>query len=712
MARSPRRLSLSTQLVGLNVVIVVATAVLVLAVSVSLLRRLADEQALARVALAESAALREVQRAHDDLLAAARLLAEQQPLGPLLTAVDSADLDSYLEQFRSAHQLAGAGVERAGRLFARSSPALAWEPILSIRGGGPKFLSRLGASRPLVLGAAAPVPSDPSTVCMLVRPLDESFAKEIGAQIGLQVSILTREQVTATEPEDSGRQLRERALESGETVAERVDAAESYLAVQPLRNSAGEILGIVETRLPAAGVSASVRMLARTLLGLSAAVAALAALCSFAVGRRLARPIDALAESSARIGRGDLATPIPRTAGAETGALAATMDEMRGRLLLLTAELRYRRAEAEAILGGIAEGVFAVDRERRVRYLNPQAAAMLGVTVEDAIGRFCGDLLDPVGPDGRRPCEEDCPIVHARFRGTARATERLRLQDGKVRSVIITSAAPEASDALGTTQGGGGSGSGRQFQVMRDETEQEATRRLRDAVLANISHEFRTPLTAQLASIELLQDRLHELGPAEAAELVMSLHRGTLRLTELVDNLLESVRIEAGEHSIRLQTVRVDEIVEAAVELTAPLLSLRDQKLVVALPYPLPPVTGDPPRLIQVFVNLLANANKFAPAGSTIGVGGEVRDDEIVVWVEDEGSGLSPALRSSLFDRFTRGGSDDEAEPEQSGMGLGLAIVKSIVLRHGGRVEPRSAGADKTGTRMCVILPRGRTKES
>jgi signal transduction histidine kinase len=244
-----------------------------------------------------------------------------------------------------------------------------------------------------------------------------------------------------------------------------------------------------------------------------------------------------------------------------------------------------------------------------------------------------------------------------------------------------------------------------QYQVIRDETEVEATRRLRDLVLANISHEFRTPLSAQLASLELLRDRLPDLKPDEVRDLVLSIERGTLRLTRLIDNLLESTRIEAGHDSIRRQECALDEIVEEAVELMLPLIEQREQTVEVRLPYPLPPVRCDAPRLIQVFVNLLANANKFSPQGSTISVGGEVRDAEIRVWVEDRGPGLPAGSVDALFERFMR---SPEEEPEPRGMGLGLYIVKSIMERHGGRVE---ASSSEQGTRMCVILPRGEGHE-
>jgi len=454
-------------------------------------------------------------------------------------------------------------------------------------------------------------------------------------------------------------------------------------------------------------IGAELRPVVRGLLLLALVVALLATLSGLAVGRHLARPVQALTRAAARIGRGDLETPMPQVqggAGLEVGTLAATMEEMRRRLLGLTAELRRRQAEAETILTGIAVGVFEVDRDRRVRYLNPQAAALLGVKVEEAVGRFCGDVLRPEGVDGVRPCEDRCPIVHARFRGTARATESLVLPGGGRRTVIITSSQPAAE---------------RQFQVMRDETEVEATRRLRDTVLANISHEFKTPLAAQLASIELLRDRLAEMdspagspaqSPAgeaeesEAAGLVGSLERGTLRLTQLIDNLLESVRIESGEAGIRRRPVALDEVVEAAAELMRPLLGQRRQRLEVDLPYPLPPIVGDAPRLTQVFVNLLANANKFAPEGTTIALRGAVEPAGVALWVEDEGPGL-PA--GSLFERFVRSAGE---EPEQSGMGLGLWIVKSIVERHGGRVETESrrqgsSGSERVGARVRIVLP-------
>jgi signal transduction histidine kinase len=241
-----------------------------------------------------------------------------------------------------------------------------------------------------------------------------------------------------------------------------------------------------------------------------------------------------------------------------------------------------------------------------------------------------------------------------------------------------------------------------QVQVMRDETELEAVRRARDSILANISHEFRTPLAAQQASIELLRDGLDGMPREQLEDLVNSLQRGTLRLTRLIDNLLESVRIESGQLSIRRQEVDLAQVVEDAEELVQGLLVQRRQSLRSELPAALPLVHGDGPRLTQVIINLLANANKFGPEGGEIRVGGGVAAGEVSLWVEDEGPGVPDGGAGSIFERFYRSA---DQEPEPRGLGLGLWIVKSIVERHGGRVQ--SERTPEGRTRFTVLLPAG-----
>ncbi|HEX2224542.1 MAG TPA: ATP-binding protein [Thermoanaerobaculia bacterium] len=695
--KTRRPFGIGTLLVGLNAGLVLLAVIFVVFAALEMLERLGDEQALARVDLAGAGARQAVERSADDVLTSAQLLAERPTVGRLLQERDAASLSAFLDRFHQTSQLTGCAVFSGRELFAQSGPLLDWERLREAaqHAGDTEPLLLRNSQGGLLLVAVTGMVSVSDATAVTALALDSRFEQELARQVGLPVRLLPAERALA-ESGDSRRPLRDRALDSGQAVSARLDAAGIFLSILPLANPGGEVAALVETALDTGAVESSLSRLESRLLWFSLLAAAVAILSGYLISRRLARPVQDLTVAAALIGYGDLQTPMPRVPGRELGSLAGTMEEMRRRLQRLTSELRRRQAEGEAILTGITEGVFSVDRDRRIRYLNPQAASLLGVRPAEALGKFCGDVLYP-GQEGKRPCEEDCPIVHARFRGATSAAEHVQRPDGTRRAVVITSAAPTED---------------RQFQVIRDETDVEAARRLRDAVLAHISHEFKTPLSAQLASIELLRDRLGEGGAADpvTVELVRALERGSLRLTQLIDNLLESVRIESGQGSLRSHPVALDEVVEEAVEMVAPLLSQRGQRLEVDLPYPLPSLLGDGPRLTQVFVNLLGNANKFAPAGSVIRIGGAVEEDEVVLWVEDEGPGMPSGATGSaaaeeggrtLFGRFVRSSVRGE-EPEQSGMGLGLWIVQSIVERHGGTVEARRAGP---GTRMVVRLP-------
>lgn len=683
-----RRLSLGTLLAALNASLVLATAAAVGAVGVLLLHRLADEQALARVELAGEAALEEVAAAGGAVERAVSLLAERPTLNRLLAGGEARELVAFLERFRATGGLSGCAVFHRGELVAASPPAdappgegLPWTGIRAAGAAPGGLIPEPGNAGRLLLVSAAPTLA-PDGEAMAVRRVDEAFHRRLAERTGLPVRVLAAGEVGPGPGEPAGRHL------------EKLAGSGDYRALYPYPDPdsdsypdpGGRPSAWVETVLPGAGVQASVAGFLRSFALSSLAAAGLALAAGLFLGRRIARPARLLEQAAGRLGAGDLSTPVPAASGSEMGSLSATLEETRRRLQSLTAELRRREAEAQAILGGIVEGVFAVDSARRVRYLNPQAARFLGLSPREAVGRFCGDLLRPRTEEGTRPCDQDCPIIHARSRGITRAVEHLELPGGE-RTMVITSAPPAEE---------------RQVQVMRAETEDEAGRRVRDAILANLSHELKSPLAAQLASLELLQDGLESLEPAAARELVTSLERSTLRLTRLIDNLLASVRLETGEWRERRQAVDPAEAAREAAALLAPLFAQRRQELVWELAEPLPGLSADPTQLTQVLVNLLANANKFAPEGSTVRVGAEARPGGVALWVEDEGPGVPAGEESTLFERFRRAGRE---EAPGAGLGLGLWLVKSIVQRHGGTVT--AGNRPGGGARFTFFLPAG-----
>ena len=681
----PRKAGLAWSLAAINfgTVILVVTGISWFAVA--MLRDLADEQGKARVQLAGAIAREDLRRMGEDALSGARILAERPALVRLLAESRTEAIPPLLKRFCETDTIDACAVFEGDTLVAQSGPTIPWTDVVTAESEqGERFLAVPETLQYPILGAVTRMANRPNTRVFVVRLLDAELAAVMSKHVGLDVRLINYRTYTAATVDDFT-PLHSAGLADGRSAVQRIRARDLYASSFPVFASTGEAIVLIETRLPAADIDNSASRLTRRLVATAIVLSLLAVLAGVILGQLVAGPIEALTESAVRLGQGDFSTSIPPGGPAEVGSLARTMEDMRRNLVDLTGTLRRREAEAQAVLTGVVEGVFAVDKSRIIRYLNPQAARLLNVNAEDTIGRFCGDVLKPCNEDGKRLCDFNCPILHARLSGSAKSVERLQVDERGVRTTVITSSG--ISDGL-------------QVQVIRDETELEAVRRARDTVLANISHEFRTPLAAQLASIELLREGLDTMPPDQQKELVLSLERGTLRLTQLIDNLLESVRIEAGQLAIRRQSVDLAQVVEDARTLIGSLLIQREQALEVSIPDDLPPVDGDAQRLTQVFVNLIANASKFAPEPSTIRVGATVEGGMVTTWVEDEGPGMPEGAGDSIFEQFRRG---PDVEPEPGGLGLGLWIVKSIVDRHGGRIS--AARTAEGRTRFSVTLP-------
>ena len=653
--------------------------------AISMLRDLADEQGKARVQLAGAMVREDLRRMAEDAGTAARVLADQPTLQRLLSQGRTDSIPPILRRSCQTGGMDACALFTGTQLTTQSGPTLDWQGIATdSTEQGTTFMALPSNIREPVLGAYASLGDTEGSRVFVARLLNDKLARTLTQQVGLEVKLVDY-RVFTNDPVNPFTSLYSAALADGRSAVQRIDAQGVYASCVPVFSATGEAIALIEVLLPTAVMDTSSNRLTHKLLVTALILAVLAVFAGVILSEAIAGPVKALMEAAVRLGQGDFSASIPPGGAAEVGALARTMEDMRRNLVDLTGTLRRREAEAQAVLGGIVEGVYAVDKDRIIRYLNPQAARLLGVTPEQAVGRFCGDVLKPRSEDGRRPCDYRCPILQARTDNSAKAVEHLQIGTGDPRTTVITSSSNV---------------DGLQVQVIRDETELEAVRRARDSVLANISHEFRTPLAAQLASIELLLEGMETLQPSQQKELVMSLERGALRLTRLIDNLLESVRIESGQLNIRHQSVELAEVVEDARALVGSLLALRRQSLEVTLPEDLPYVEGDGPRLTQVFVNLLANANKFAPEDSIVRIGAEAIDGQVHVWVEDEGPGPGPGESEAIFARFQRG---SEEEPEPGGLGLGLWIVKSIIDRHAGTIS--LVRTEQARTRFLITLP-------
>jgi two-component system sensor histidine kinase KdpD len=220
--------------------------------------------------------------------------------------------------------------------------------------------------------------------------------------------------------------------------------------------------------------------------------------------------------------------------------------------------------------------------------------------------------------------------------------------------------------------------------------------RLRNSVLAALSHDLRTPLTALVGLSDTLAA---EVPQGDAALHARALRDQARRTAQLVDKLLEMARLEAGRVELHQDWQSLEELIGSALQSLEAALSGREVE--VAVPADQPLVRCDGVLIERVLVNLIENAAKYTPAGSPLRIAAALRDDFVEVAVEDRGPGLPPGREMAIFEKFTRG----EPESVVPGVGLGLAIARAIVEAHGGAI--RAGNREGGGARFAFTLPAG-----
>jgi len=236
------------------------------------------------------------------------------------------------------------------------------------------------------------------------------------------------------------------------------------------------------------------------------------------------------------------------------------------------------------------------------------------------------------------------------------------------------------------------------IEVAQDALVRIESERLRNSLLAALSHDLRTPLTSLMAQVESLARSTPPLAPAQHA-MAEALRQEMDRMSMLVMNLLDMARIESGDVNLKLQWQAVEEVIGSALQASRAALANHD--VVTEVPAELPLVQYDAVLIERVLSNLLENAGKYTPTGSTITVSARQRGTWLDVVVADNGPGLPPGQEEAVFEKFARG----ERESAKPGVGLGLAICRAIVGAHGGTI--RAANRPQGGAEFTFTLPLG-----
>lgn len=220
---------------------------------------------------------------------------------------------------------------------------------------------------------------------------------------------------------------------------------------------------------------------------------------------------------------------------------------------------------------------------------------------------------------------------------------------------------------------------------------------LRSALLSSISHDLRTPLCAIVGSASVLLDEEHPLPREEQRGLLTMIHDEADHLNRLVRNLLDMSRLQSGGLLVKKEWMTLEEVIGSALERLDRLLARHPVQ--VNLPSNLPLVAIDGPLIEQVFYNLLENASKHTPPGTSISISAAIVDATLTVEVADSGPGLPKDSEERVFERFFRGA----RARQDSGVGLGLAICRGLIHEHGGTI--RAANRSEGGAVFRFTLP-------
>jgi len=240
------------------------------------------------------------------------------------------------------------------------------------------------------------------------------------------------------------------------------------------------------------------------------------------------------------------------------------------------------------------------------------------------------------------------------------------------------------------------------IEVAQHATVQMESERLRNSLLAALSHDLRTPLAALVATAELLAASQPPLSPRQR-ELAAGLGDKSRRLADMVTNLLDMARIQSGEIRLRIEWQSVEELIGGAVAASHDALGARP--LAIRIEPGVSLVECDAVLIERVLVNLLENAGKYTPPDAPVEILARALGGELLVSVRDHGPGVAPGQEERIFEKFTRG----QTESATPGVGLGLAICRAIVEAHRGRirVEPAPAQRPGSGATFTFSLPLG-----
>jgi two-component system, OmpR family, phosphate regulon sensor histidine kinase PhoR len=436
-------------------------------------------------------------------------------------------------------------------------------------------------------------------------------------------------------------------------------------------------------------------------------VLALSVIVAFAASQTVNARIRRLEKFSQRVASGDFRALETEKYNDELAMLARAMNETAARLAQTIRSLKEEHGRTAAILRSMAEGVAVVGADERVVFSNAAFAQIIGWSVNDR-------STEP-GESPDLPSQGRMLLVELVRQSELLALVKQTLSEGhqvesevtvgtlRPRTFAVTAAPVRAREvgpgARDDEEAPPGEAIGAVL-VLHDISELRRLERVRRDFVANVSHEFKTPLTAIRGFAEtLLAGALEDADHRRRFVEIIQEHAE--RLTRLTDDLLKLSKIEAGQMELDLRPQNATELVELCVNTARFGAERKQHSIEVDCPEDLPAVSADAGRFRDVLQNLLDNAVQYTPRGGHIRVSAAAQNGEVIFTVADDGIGIPEAEQERIFERFYR--VDVGRSREVGGTGLGLSIARHITEAHGGRIWVESTVGQ--GSRFHVAVP-------
>jgi len=357
--------------------------------------------------------------------------------------------------------------------------------------------------------------------------------------------------------------------------------------------------------------------------------------------------------------------------------------------------LHLAMRQRHLILEAVGDGIFGIDMNGRMTFINEAGARMLGFAAIELTGRDLQDLR-PSGADGTLYSRSTNPILQAMRRSEPiRMRDELFLRKDGTAIPVEYSANPLMED--GSIMG--------MVVAFRDVSERRRLERMKDEFISTVSHELRTPLTSMRASLGLIASGSLDKRPEKQSQLVEIAIDNCDRLIRLVNDILDFDSVERGRLALHREAVDPMILLRRAGDVAHE--AAKQAHIEFSISSKAPPVYADGERVLQVLNELVTNAIKFSPPDTTIRLvaqpAGEnaVGVGEVSFTVEDQGRGIAPEKLERIFERFQQGDASDSRQ--LGGTGLGLALSRSIVEQHGGRIWAESEVGK--GSKFSFTLP-------